>query len=94
MEPGVENLSRKDSRVGVDFFAQAGAGLKFKISKGFLFFELRSNFGIMEQNKPGGQTVPVLEYYYKYGDPNFRINAVNINVGYSHIFYKPTKRKE
>jgi hypothetical protein len=89
-----ENLSRKDSRVSVDYFAQAAGGVKYKISKGYLFAELRTNWGIMEQQKHGGQTVSVLEYYYGFGDPEFRINAVNINIGYSHTFYKPTKRKE
>jgi hypothetical protein len=89
-----ESLSRKDSRVKVDYFGQLGAGVKYKIPKGFLFAEVRSNFGTMEQNVPGGATVPAVDYYYKTGDPNFRINAFNINIGYSHIFYKPTKRKE
>jgi hypothetical protein len=89
-----ENLSRKDSRVSIDYFGQAGAGIKYKISKGFLFAELRSNFGFLEQNVPGGSTVSTMEGYYMAGEPNFRLNAMNINIGYSHIFYKPTKRKE
>jgi hypothetical protein len=89
-----ENLSRKDSRVSIDYFGQAGTGIKYKISKGFLFAELRSNFGFLEQNVPGGATVSTMEGYYLAGEPNFRLNAVNINIGYSHIFYKPTKRKE
>jgi hypothetical protein len=88
------DLARKDSRTSIDYFLQAGAGIKYKISKGFLYAELRSNFGILEQNVPGGNTVPTLDWYYFEGEPNFRINAMNINIGYSHIFYKPTKRKE
>ena len=89
-----EDLKRKDSRTSIDYFGQLGAGIKYKIPKGFLFAELRSNFGIAEQNVPGGSTVSTLEWYYLGGAPTFRINAVNINIGYSHIFYKPTKRKE
>jgi hypothetical protein len=89
-----ENLSRKDSRVAMDYFVQAGGGVKYKISKGYIFGELRTNLGIMDQNKTGGQTVQVLNYYYNYGDPFFRINAVNFSFGYTHIFYKPSKRKE
>jgi hypothetical protein len=89
-----ENLNRNDSRVPLDFFGQVGAGIKFKISKGFIFGELRSNFGILEQNVTGGKTVPVGEWWYLWSDPNFRFNALNINVGYTHVFYKPTKRKE
>jgi hypothetical protein len=89
-----ESLNRKDSRTAVDFFGQIGAGIKYKIPRGFLFAEIRSNLGILEQNVAGGKTVPMLEYYYLWSDPHFRFNALNINIGYSYVFYKPTKRKE
>ena len=89
-----ENLNRKDSRVAVDLFGQFGAGIKYKISRGFFFGELRTNFGILQQNVVGGKTVHNLEYYYLWTDPDFRFNALNINIGYSYVFYKPTKRKE
>jgi hypothetical protein len=88
-----ESLNRKDSRVSMDFFGQVGAGLKYKVPKGFLFAEVRSNFGILQQNISGGSTVPVLEGTYFWRDPDFRLNALNINIGYTYIFYKPTKRK-
>jgi hypothetical protein len=90
-----QSLNRKDSRVQIDCFGQLGAGLKYKISRGFFFVELRSNLGIFDQNVTGGQTtVPVLDFYYAWHDPDFRLNACNINVGYTYIFYKPSKRKE
>ena len=78
----------------IDFFGQLGAGLKYKIPGGFLFTEARSDFGILGQNVPGGQTVSLLEFYYLWRDPDFRLNALNINIGYTYIFYKPLKRKE
>jgi hypothetical protein len=87
-----ESLDRKDSRIALDLFGQLGAGIKYKVSKGFLFAEARSNFGILNQNVSGGKTIPMAEFYYKWRDPDFRLNAVNINVGYTYIFYKPTKR--
>jgi hypothetical protein len=89
-----EPLSRKDSRVSTDFFGQIGSGIKFKIAKGFIFGDIRSNFGFREQNVPGGKTVPILDTWYKWRDPDFRLNAFNINVGYTYILYKPSKRKE
>lgn len=89
-----ESLNRKNSRSAVDFFGQFGAGVKYKIAKGFFFAEVRSNLGFLEQNVTGGKTVPMLEYYYLGSDPNFRFNAVNINIGYTYIFYKPSKIKE
>jgi hypothetical protein len=89
-----ESLARKDSRVSVDFYAQVGAGLKYKISRGFFLAEIRSNFGIKEQNVQSGKTVSTTEFFYFWRDPNFRLNALNINIGYTYIFYKPTKRGE
>lgn len=89
-----ENLNRKDSRVPIDMFGQLGAGIKFKIPHGYLFAEIRSNFGIFNQVVPHGSTVPVLESYYFYSDDDFHINSVNLNIGYTFVFYKPSKRKE
>jgi hypothetical protein len=89
-----ENLDRKDSRIAVDLFGQIGAGIKYKIPRGFFFAETRSNFGILQQYVPGGKAVPWTDYYYQWRDPEFRLNALNINIGYTYIFYKPVKRKE
>jgi len=90
-----QSLDRKDARVKIDFFGQLGAGVKYKISRGFFFAELRTDLGILDQNVTGGQTtIPVLDFYYGWHDPDFRLNAANINVGYTYIFYKPSKRKE
>jgi hypothetical protein len=89
-----ESLNRKDSRIALDLFGQIAAGVKYKIPKGFLFAELRSDFGMLEQNLSGGLTIPQGDWYYAWRDPNFRLNAFNINIGYTYIFYKPSKRKE
>jgi hypothetical protein len=89
-----ESLNRKDSRLAIDFFGQIGAGIKYKIPRGFLFAEVRSDFGILEQNVSGGQTIPMGDFYYSWRDPDFRLNACNVNIGYIFIFYKPSKRKE
>lgn len=89
-----ETLKRKDSRVPVDLFLQLGAGIRYKVPKGYFFGELRLNSGMLQQNVPGGESVPALEYYYMWRDPSFRLNALNFNAGFTYIFYKPSKRKE
>jgi hypothetical protein len=86
-------LNVKDSRIPVDIFAQAGAGLKFKIPRGFLFVEARGNFGIMDQFKTGGKNTALLQNYYFWSDPSFRLNTFNLNLGYTYIFYKPSKKQ-
>lgn len=89
-----ETLDRKDSRVPLDLFVQFGAGMKYKIPRGYLFAEVRSNFGIMNQNVSDGKTVDLLENYYLWSDPGFRINSLNLNIGYTFILFKPSKKKE
>jgi len=89
-----ETLNRKDSRIFMDIFCQLGAGVKYKIPKGFLSAELRSSFGTLNQNIRGGETVDIAEQLYRWSDPGFRMNAFNFNIGYTHIFYKPAKKKE
>jgi hypothetical protein len=89
-----ETLNRKDSRIAIDYFAQIGAGLKYKIPMGFFFAEIRTDIGTLDQYKPGGKAIPQTDFFYAWRDPSFRLNAVNINIGYTYIFYKPSKRKE
>lgn len=89
------DMDRKASRISVDIFGQVGAGVKFKINGGFLFTELRSNLGFFNQVVNGGN--PTIEqelgFKYSYADDDFHLNAVNFSVGYTQIFYKPSKRK-
>jgi hypothetical protein len=87
-----ETVVRTDSRIPVDIFVQLGAGIKYKIPRGYIFTEIRSNFGIVQQNVRGGKTVDLLEHYYLWSDPGFRINTFSLNAGYIYIFYKPSKR--
>jgi hypothetical protein len=89
-----EILNRKDSRIGFDVFGQMGFGVKYKISRGFLFAEARTNLGMLEQEVAGGTTIQKTDSYYVWRDPDFRLNELNINFGYTYIFYKPTRRKE
>jgi hypothetical protein len=89
-----KTLDRNDSRRVVDLFFQAGAGIKYKIPRGFIFAEARSNMGMMQQYVPGGSTVDELYNKYNWADPGFRLNALNVNIGINIIFYKPLKKEE
>jgi hypothetical protein len=89
-----ETLKRRDSRAPLNVFAQAGAGIKYKIPRGYLFAEAGSNIGITQENRPGGTTISQLQNYYLWSDPGFRFNSVTINAGITIIFYKPTKKAE
>ena len=89
-----ETLKRNDSRALIDIFFHLGAGIKYKIPKGFISAEIRSSFGVFNQNVPGGSTVDIVDQLYRWSDPGFRMNSLNMNFGYTYIFYKPAKKKE
>lgn len=89
-----ETLKRRDSRAPVNFFAQAGAGIKYKIPHCFVFAEARSNLGITQENRPGGKTISQLQNIYFWSDPGFRLNSITLNAGVTFIFYKPSKKAE
>ena len=86
-------LDVKDSRTPIDIFGQAGAGLKFKIPRGFIFLEARASVGMMDQYRSGGKNTNTLQNYYFWSSPDFRLNTINLNLGYTLIFYKPSKKK-
>ena len=77
----------------IDLFGQAGAGLKFKTTLGYLNLEVRSNFGLLNQTVRGGASAEALRWEYKYVDDDFNLNNLNLTLGYTQIFYKPSKRK-
>lgn len=89
---GADN-SRNDSRIFIDMFAEAGAGVKFKTPHGFLSIEARLNAGLLNQVVRGGNSAETLKYYYYYADDDFNLNNLNISIGYTQIFYKSSKRK-
>jgi hypothetical protein len=86
-------LIRNDSRSFIDIAGQFGGGVKYKITRGYFFTEVRTSMGFLNQNVPGGETVDLLGHWYKWRDPDFRLNTLNFNVGWTYIFYKPSKRK-
>jgi len=86
-------LKVKDSRIPIDIFAFVGTGFKFKIPKGYLFLEARGMFGMLNQNKSGGKNTELLQDKYYWSSPDFRLNTLNVNLGYTYIFYKPTKKQ-
>jgi outer membrane protein with beta-barrel domain len=88
------DIDRKDSRISMDLFSQLGAGVKYKTPGGYLIAELRSNVGIFNQNVKGGASSNEPDYHYFSSDNDFRFNSLNISVGYTQLFYKPSKRKE
>jgi len=88
------DIDRGASRISLDLFVQAGAGIKFKTHGGYIFSELRSNFGFFNQVIHAGFSPEEQElaFYYYYADDAFNMNALNFTIGYTQIFYKPSRK--
>jgi hypothetical protein len=87
-----ENVNRSVSRIRSDLFLQAGLGGSLKVPNGYISAEIRTVLGTRNQmiySNPGN-----LEYFYFYSDDNFRVNLAGISFGYTHIFYKPSKKQD
>ncbi|MCX6333904.1 MAG: outer membrane beta-barrel protein, partial [Bacteroidia bacterium] len=84
------DINRSDSRIKMDLLGQAGGGIKYKIPRGYLNLEIRMNLGIYNQVIRGGNSAELLEGY-RYKDDDFNLNDLNFSIGYTQIFYKPSK---
>jgi hypothetical protein len=89
---GVE-VSRMDSRNKIDLLFQAGAGIRYKVPRGYIFLDTRGSFGLLEQKSGKGDSGAEMLNKYHWSDPYFRLNNFNVNLGYTFIFYKPSKKK-
>jgi len=92
------DIDRKDARITMDIFGQAGAGIKLKTRGGYIFAEARSNLGVFNQTVREdllSETNSSSELNtYRLADDDFNINTLNFSIGYTQIFYKPFKKKE
>ena len=86
-------FNRDDSRVFLDPIVQAGTGIKYKSPGGYAFMEIRTNLGMLNQTVRGGNSAQSLEWGYGYKDDDFHISVLNINIGYTWIIYKPSKKR-
>lgn len=87
-----ENVDRSDSRIGSEFFVQAGVGGLIKIPRGYFKAEIKTSLGL--RNQVLGSYPGSLEYFYFYTDNSFKLNTVGISLGYIRIFYKPLKNND
>lgn len=90
-----KDINMRSSRISLELITQAGAGIKLKTREGFIFGELRTNIGLFNQSKGGGfSDGDDLSWFYYHADDKFRVNSLNFNLGYTRIFYKPSRKKD
>jgi hypothetical protein len=71
-----------------------GAGLRYKVPRGIVTFDLRANIGLHNIVLPDRryENQDFLTKYY-YLDDDFTINTVSLSAGYYFSFYKPKKER-
>ena len=86
------NLDITDRRSSGIFNGILGAGLKYKIPRGFFFFDLRYSHGLTElvNSESRWDQETVFRYYHADGD--FQMNNLSFSVGYRYSFYKSIKQ--
>ena len=84
----------KDQRVGLNYFAFGGVGVKYKIPMAYLFLDIRYNYGLSNSvNVENRYANKELTYKYYYVDDNFFVSNAIVSLGYERLFYVPKKKK-
>jgi hypothetical protein len=79
-----------ESRENVLYMAHIGAGMKYKIPRGFLVFDIRYHYGL--------NNIVIPEMRYKntellgHVDDDFSLYSFSFSFGYYFSFYQPSKR--
>jgi len=70
-----------------------GAGLKYKIPRGYVLLDLRWREGLYNQVLSGGRLNTTETFKYQSPDDNFTLNNLAFSVAYIHSFFKTKKKK-
>ncbi len=91
-------LDLKPLRNDLNFWAVVGGGLKYKISRGYVIFDVRYNIGLMnyfdesQSRYTATQEAHDLSFLYWNTPGDVRLNSLVFNIGYLRSFYKPKKK--
>lgn len=92
----VSSENRDISHYRQDFLYSGiiGAGVRYKVPRGVLTFDLRANIGLNNIVRPERryENQEFLTKYY-YLDDNFSLNTFSFSVSYYFSFYKPKKQR-
>ncbi len=82
----------KDQRKAIYLWGVIGTGVKYKVKRGYLFADLRYNYGFLNAvNTTNRYSNPELIYEYYYVDDDFAMHGFNFTVGLVRSLYKPKK---
>lgn len=85
-------LDVKNDRNSFNYSIVAAAGLKKKVGKGYLIGEIRFQYGLKEITSVNGTfSNPTLTWEYGLVDSIYKLNSMQIQVGYLVNIYNPKK---
>lgn len=68
-----------------------GAGIKYQINRGFLFFDLRYSYGLSQLVSTENRWDQEIVFRYYYADGDFVTDNLSFSLGYRYSFYKSRK---
>ncbi len=97
-QPEIETISETfeditDKRNNLYFAAVIGAGLEYKIPRGFLVLDIRYQLGINNMLVGDRYSIPRFASRYFYVDDDFILDYVSISFGYHFSIYQSKKNR-
>ncbi len=88
--PDEDNLPNRNQ---LNYWAFAGAGVKYKLNRAYFFLDLRYNVGLNKylNSTENRFTQENHNWVYMYQDSDFRLNSFLISFGYARSFYNPKR---
>ncbi|HJZ41091.1 MAG TPA: outer membrane beta-barrel protein [Bacteroidales bacterium] len=89
-----ESIDMSDYRNDMLYSGVIGAGLRYKVPRGVITFDLRTNIGlnnIVKSEKRYDNQELAAKFYYI--DNDFSPNTLSLSAGYYFSFYKPKKQQ-
>ncbi len=71
----------------------AGAGIKYKIPRGHVYFDLRYYYGLSQKVIPEGRWQHDEVFQFFTSDSNFFLDHLAFSLGYRYSFFRPVKRR-
>jgi hypothetical protein len=94
--PGTESprLSNINNREILNFWGIIGGGVKFKLSKSYIYLDVRYNLSLNNQVNTTGRKLTQTDelWLYQTRDDSFYHDDLNFSLGFVRTIYKPRKK--
>lgn len=85
-------INLKPRRKQLNYNGIFGCGVKYKIPRGYVFFDMRWKQGLFNQVLSNGRYNTIETFKYQNPDDNYTLSNLIFSVGYIHSFFKAKKK--